>query len=79
VEREAVRRGRRFGPEAVGPSRKVSGRNAKATGSEEGTRRGFIGEERDQRPRDVEGEIAGEPAREFWLALGLVLVDNAQK
>jgi hypothetical protein len=34
---------------------------------------------RDQRPRDVEGEIVGEPASEFWFGLRLMLVDSAQK
>jgi hypothetical protein len=34
---------------------------------------------RSQGPRDVEREIAGEPAREFLFGLGLMLVDSAQK
>jgi hypothetical protein len=41
--------------------------------------RGVVGEEKRPSPRDVEREIAGEPASEFWFALGLVLVDSAQK
>jgi hypothetical protein len=77
VEGEAVREGERSG---LG-SRRASRRDEAETQRQQEARRARGAElsvrKGDRRPRDVEGENAGEPAREFWLALGLMPVDNA--
>jgi hypothetical protein len=79
-----VCRARRFGAGDDSdrkPSGHQKGKRQKRRGIEkrEGHRAQLSARKRDQRPRDVEREIAGEPVREFWLALGLMLVDKPQK
>jgi hypothetical protein len=79
VQREAVRKRERSG---LGSRRGISQEEAETQRHREARRaRGaeLSVRKRGQCPRDVEREIAGEPAREFWFALGLMLVDKPQK